>query len=76
FCPDPSTLSAAEQAQYEAAIAGTAAMPAAYAHAHYIWFVFVGIAAVAAVALVIFGRVVARMDRARGPSDEPPAPGH
>jgi dipeptide/tripeptide permease len=63
FCPDPSTLTAAEQAQYDAAIAGDAAMPAAYAHAHYIWFVFVGIAAVAAVALVIFGRVVARIDR-------------
>ena len=34
----------------------------AYAHAHYIWFVFVGVAAVSAIALVIYGRVVARMD--------------
>jgi dipeptide/tripeptide permease len=62
FCPDPRTLTAAEQAQYNAAVAGEAAMPAAYAHAHYIWFVFVGIAAVSAVALIVYGKVVARID--------------
>ncbi len=57
FCPDPKTLSAADQAQRVAALAGEGAMPQAYAHAHYIWFVFVGIAAVAAIALVIYGRL-------------------
>jgi len=57
FCPDPKTLSAADQAQRIAALAGDGAMPPAYAHAHYIWFVFVGIASVAAVALVIYGRL-------------------
>ena len=56
FCPAPRTLSAAEQAQYHAAIAGEGPMPEAYAHAHYIWFVFVGVAFVSAVALVIYGR--------------------
>ncbi len=57
FCPDPTTLSEADQAQRLAALAGNGAMPEAYAHAHYIWFVFVGIAAVAAVSLVIYGRL-------------------
>jgi dipeptide/tripeptide permease len=39
-----------------------AAWEAAKQHAHYIWFVFVGIALVAAVALIVFGRVTRRMD--------------
>ena len=69
FCPDPKTLSAAEQAEYAAAVAGEGPMPEAYLHAHYIWFVFVGIAAASAVGLVIYGRVVAaRAARAGGPS--------
>ncbi|PRQ03291.1 putative dipeptide and tripeptide permease YjdL [Enhygromyxa salina] len=62
FCPAPRTLSAADQAQYAKAIAGEGPMPEAYAHAHYIWFVFVGIAAVSAIGLVIYGRVVKRID--------------
>ncbi len=57
FCPDPKTLSTADQAQRLASLAGEGPMPAAYAQAHYIWFVFVGIASVAAVALVIYGRM-------------------
>ena len=39
-------------------------MPEAYAHAHYLWLVFVGVAAVSALALVVYGRVVARLDAA------------
>ncbi len=62
FCPDPKTLSAADQAQRIAALAGDGAMPQAYAHAHYIWFVFVGIATVAAIALVIYGRLTSGSD--------------
>ncbi len=62
YCPEPKTLSAADQAQRLAALAGQGEMPAAYAQAHYLWFVFVGIAVVSAVALVIYGRVVARLD--------------
>ncbi|MEM6291271.1 MAG: MFS transporter [Myxococcota bacterium] len=57
FCPDPTTLSEADQAQRLASLAGNGAMPEAYAHAHYIWFVFVGIASVAAISLVIYGRL-------------------
>jgi len=62
YVPDPKTLSAADQAQRLQALAGNGEMPEAYAHAHYLWFVFVGVAVVSAVSLVIYGRVVARMD--------------
>ncbi|MFW5739642.1 MAG: MFS transporter, partial [Myxococcota bacterium] len=51
FCPDPKTLTAAEQAQRLAALAGQGPMPEAYQHAHYLWFTFVGISVVAAIAL-------------------------
>ena len=57
YCPDPKTLSAADQAQRLEALAGNGPMPEAYAHAHYLWLTFVVIALVAAIALVIYGRV-------------------
>jgi len=62
YCPDPRTLSEADRAQRLRSLAGDGPMPEAYAHAHYLWFVFVGVAVVSAVALVIYGRVVSRMD--------------
>jgi len=62
YCPEPRTLSEADQAQRLAALAGEGAMPAAYAHAHYLWYVFVGVAVVSAISLVIYGRVIARAD--------------
>lgn len=50
FCPDPKKLppgvTFAEASQ----------------HAHYLWFVFIAIGAVSAIALVIYGRVVRRLD--------------
>lgn len=63
YVPDPKTLDAAAQTQRLAALAGDGPMPEAYAHAHYLWFVFVGVAAVSAASLVVYGRVVAAMDR-------------
>lgn len=65
WCPDPRTLSAADHAQWEAALAGTAQMPAAYAHAHYIWYVFTGIGVTAFVALLVFKFVTNMIDRRR-----------
>lgn len=62
FCPDPKTLSTADQAQHALAVTGAAPMPAAYADAHYLWYAFVGVAIVSAIALVIYGRAVARLD--------------
>ena len=35
---------------------------AASAHAHYIWYYFAAIALVSAVALIIYGKVVRRLD--------------
>jgi len=63
FCPDPKTLPAADQAQRLAAVAGHGALPAAYAHAHYIWYVFCAIGALAFVALLVFQRVTRRARR-------------
>lgn len=65
YCPEPTTLSAGEQAQRLRALAGDGPMPEVYAHAHYLWLVFVGVALVSAVALVIYGRVIARLDAKR-----------
>ena len=62
YCPDPRTLSESQQALYKLAIETGGPLPEAYAHAHYIWFFFVGVALVSAIALVLFGRIVARMD--------------
>jgi len=50
FCPDP-RLFETREAWTEAA-----------ANAHYIWFYFVGIALVSAVALIVYGKVVKRLD--------------
>ncbi len=41
------------------------AWEAAKANAHYIWFVFVGIAMTSAISLIVFGIVTKRMDRKR-----------
>lgn len=49
YCPDPLTLTDAEKLT-------------AYDQAHYIWFVFFGIASVSAIALIIYGFVTKRID--------------
>ena len=54
FCPDPKKLAAQ-------GITGEA-FTAAYAHAHYIWYVFAGIGAAAFVALVLFAWVTRAAD--------------
>jgi len=63
FCPDPRTLSAADHAQWEAALAGKAALPEAYAHAHYLWYALAGVGVTAFVALLVFKYVTAAIDR-------------
>ena len=62
FCPDPKTLPAADQALYQAAMAGQGALPAAYQHAHYIWYVFAGAGLVAFILLLVFQAVTKRID--------------
>jgi len=53
YCPDPRTLTP-EQAVH------------AYDHAYYIWYYFAGIGLVSAAALIVYGRVVRRLDASRG----------
>lgn len=56
FCPDPAKLTSADQAMRVSALAGRGPMPAAYAHAHVIWWVFAGVGAAAFTALMILKR--------------------
>ena len=58
YCPDPATLS---DTLTKAEIAER------YANAHYIWYYFVAIAAVAGIALVIYSRVCNAIDKKRLP---------
>ncbi|MBK5719362.1 MFS transporter [Dysgonomonas sp. Marseille-P4677] len=51
YCPDPKGF--ASQTEYAAATV----------NAHYIWYVFVGIGLISAVALVIYGQVVRNIDK-------------
>lgn len=65
FCPDPEILKVSDPAQYaqhQAALAGNAAMPAAYQNAHYLWYFFVGVGIAAFIALLIFNKITARRD--------------
>jgi dipeptide/tripeptide permease len=63
YCPDPTTLSGTMRAQWEAAIAGNGSMPAAYAHAHYIWYAFCAIGLAAFLGLLVFKYLTDRIDR-------------
>ena len=65
YCPEPNTLSPEAYAQWAAAVEGSGALPTEYANAHYIWFVFAGIGAVAFLALCVFKVVTNRIDKAR-----------
>ncbi|WP_165040875.1 peptide MFS transporter [Dysgonomonas sp. ZJ709] len=50
FCPDPKKLPIGTD------------YAAATEHAHYLWFVFIGIGLVSALALIIYGQVIKRLD--------------
>ncbi|MCY1633450.1 MFS transporter [Marinifilum sp. D737] len=50
YCPDPTLFDS--RAEWEVASA----------NAHYIWYYFVGIAAVSAIALIVYGRVTKKLD--------------
>jgi dipeptide/tripeptide permease len=65
FCPDPEKLSTDLYAQWRAAIETGSPMPEAYAHAHYIWFIFAGIGVTAFLALWVFKFVTDWTDRGK-----------
>lgn len=53
FCPDPKS---------ERFVTGGLDYAAATANAHYLWFVFFGVGLFSAIALIIYGRVIKRID--------------
>lgn len=57
YCPDPRLFTNAE------GVLDTVAYSAATQNAHYIWYVFVGIGAVSAIALYIYARVTRNNDK-------------
>lgn len=69
FCPDPTTLPPQVQQAHQAALESGSALPEAYAHAHYLWYVFAGLGIAAFLCLLVYDRVTRRLDRAA-----PPAP--
>ncbi len=65
YCPDPATLPEAVQQQRLLALSGQAPMPEAYAHAHYIWYVFAGIGVFAFLCLLVYRYMTDRIDRGK-----------
>ncbi len=72
WCPDPKTLSAHAQAQYNEAIQNGGTLPEAYANAHYIWYVYAGIGVAAFLAMIVFKLVTDAIDRGRAERQTPP----
>jgi len=66
YCPNPTTLTVAEQAQREAALAGVGQMPEAYANAHYLWYAFALVGAVSFLALLAYIRLTRMADARKG----------
>jgi dipeptide/tripeptide permease len=67
FCPDPNTLAPTAYEQWQAATSAgaTTALPDAYAHAHYLWYVYAAVGALAFIALLIFKVATDLIDRRR-----------
>lgn len=63
YCPDPRLFT------NEAGIMDSVAYAAATQNAHYIWYVFVGIGAISAVALFFYGRITRNIDKKREQQD-------
>ncbi|MFH1463194.1 MAG: MFS transporter [Pseudomonadota bacterium] len=65
WCPDPATQPAAVQAAWSAAIEAGTPLPEAWAHAHFIWYVFAGVGLAAFVALLAFAALTRASERGR-----------
>jgi dipeptide/tripeptide permease len=65
FVPDPKTLPANVQAQHTAWLAGQAAMPDAYARAHYLWYAFAIVGAVSFALMMAYIAWTRRTDARR-----------
>jgi MFS family permease len=76
WCPDPKTLPPDQLAAWEHATATGGELPAAYAHAHYVWYVFAAIGVISFLMLLVYQAIVRRLDRgaaAAPPSDPGPS---
>ncbi|MDO5523679.1 MAG: MFS transporter [Bacteroidia bacterium] len=62
YCPDPRLFTNAE------GVLDTVAYSAATHNAHYIWYVFVGIGAISAIALFAYGRITKSIDKKKEPA--------
>ncbi|MFH1453030.1 MAG: MFS transporter [Armatimonadota bacterium] len=66
WCPDPKTLSPQVQSAWQNALAGQGAMPAAYSHAYYIWYVFAGIGFATFAVFLLYSFITNMLDKKRG----------
>jgi dipeptide/tripeptide permease len=75
FCPDPNTLAPAAYEQWQAATSpgSAAALPDAYAHAHYLWYAYAAVGVLAFIALLIFKTTTDAIDRRREHAAQRPA---
>lgn len=62
YCPEPTTLPEAVQAQHTAALLGNAPMPEAYAQAHYLWYAYAGVGLISLLALILFRAITKKQD--------------
>ena len=65
YYPEPGTLEPAVQAAHSAALLGQGPMPEAYAHAHYLWYAYVGVGLISLIALLVFIGVTKKLDEAK-----------
>lgn len=63
YCPDPRLFT------NEAGVLDSVAYAAATQNAHYIWYVFVGIGAISAIALFFYARITRNLDKKKALSD-------
>ncbi len=76
YCPNPTTLDAAQRQAYEHALATGGNLPEAYAHAHYIWYIYAAVGLASFAALLVFRWITDRIDSRRkgGTTDETTSP--
>jgi dipeptide/tripeptide permease len=65
YCPEPGILEPAVRAAHDAALLGQGPMPVEYAHAHYLWYAYVGVGLISLTALLIFIAVTKKMDEGK-----------
>jgi len=65
YCPEPGTLEPVVKAAHDAALLGQGPMPVQYAHAHYLWYAYVGVGLISLIALLVFIAVTKKLDEGK-----------